>query len=414
MSSRVRAWEPSLRATPVRRRAVLLSGLALPAGLLGTRAAQATARQAAPAARFTLPAPAGRHRLGTVSLDLIDTSRPDPWVPAIPFRELIVQLWYPAHAVDGHPRAPYFTPITARAYEKEQGLPALPWPVTHAHLSAPVRQREDGWPVVLYSPGLGDERSDTTCLVEDLASRGYVVVTIDHIHDTGIVELPDGRVETSAIPPITSANEIQVSTKEVESRVADVRFILDQLAVISRGGNPDHEHRPLPRGLHSALDLSRVGMFGHSDGGSTTAHAMHADARITTGVNLDGTLWTPQAVAGSGRPLLLFGKQDLASDEAASWAEFWKNQRGPNLQLSLLGSTHATFTDFAALVPQAAPILGEPPSWVVNEIGTINGERAVTVERTYISAWFGMWLRHHDSHLLTGPSPRYPEIRFVR
>ena len=38
------------------------------------------------------------------------------------------------------------------------------------------RQRDGGWPVVLYSHSLGGERSETTCLVEDLASQGYVVV----------------------------------------------------------------------------------------------------------------------------------------------------------------------------------------------------------------------------------------------
>jgi dienelactone hydrolase len=293
------------------------------------------------------------------------------------------------------------------------GLPSLNWPVTAAHLGAPACKREGGWPVVLYTHSLRGERSETTCLVEDLASHRYVVVTIDHVHDAHVVEFPDGRVETAAVPPFTSANEIQLTTKEIDSHVADVRFVLDQLAAISRGGNPDHEHRPLPRGLHSALDLSRVGMFGQSDGGSTTAHAMHAEARIKAGINLDGTLWTPQAVAGSGRPLLLFGRQDLDSFEAATWAEFWTKQRGPKLQFSLLGSAHNTFTDFAALVPQAAPILGEPPSWVIAAIGTINGARAVTIQRAYIGAWFDRYLRHHDSSLLSGPSPSYPEARFT-
>jgi dienelactone hydrolase len=419
MSSRVPAREPSLQATLIGRRTALLSGLALPLGLLVAGAAPAsTLQQAKPAQtarspRLALPAPTGHHRLGTTCLYLVDKSRPDPWVPAIPFRGLVIQIWYPAHAVDGYPRAPYFTPILARAYEKYLGLPvALNWPVTDAHLGAPVRQRAGGWPVVLYSPGLGDERSDTTCLVEELASRGYVVVTIDHIHDSGVVELPDGRLEITAVPPPPPDDSPQ-TTKEIDARVADVRFVLDQLAVISRGGNPDHAHRSLPRGLHWALDLHRVGMFGHSDGGSTTAHAMHADARIKAGVNLDGTFYTPQGVAGSDRPLLLFGKQDLDPFQASTWAEFWKNQRGPKLQLNLLGSTHTTFTDFAALVPQVAPILGEPPSWVINAIGTINGQRAITVERTYINAWFDRYLRRHDSHLLTGPSPRFPEVRFA-
>jgi hypothetical protein len=65
-------------------------------------------------------------------------------------------------------------------------------------------------------------------------------------------------------------------------------------------------------------------------------------------------------------------------------------------------------------VPQAALVLGEPPSWVTGLIGTINGPRAVTVERTYIRAWFDKYLGHHDSRLLAGPSPLFPEVQFVR
>jgi dienelactone hydrolase len=416
-SSRVRSWESSPRAAQVRRRALLLSGLGLPLGLLAARAPQAsatapsTAAGRAPSPRLRLPALTGPYRLGTVSLDLIDPSRPDPWVPGIPFREMVVSVLYPAREVGGHPRVPYFTPIVARAYEQEIGVPKpLNWPITHAHLHAPVLPREGGWPVVLYAPGLGDERNDTTAIAEDLVSHGYVVVTIDFVHDSGVVELPDGRLAESAVPDPT----LPVTIKEVVSRAEDVSFILDQLAVINRGGNPDHEKRPLPRGLRGSLDLDRTGMFGHSDGGSTAAHVMHVDSRVKAGIDMDGTLWTKQAVAGSGGALLLFGEQTLAADETSSWDEFWATQRGPKLQLSLLGSEHATFTDFAPLVPQAALILGEPPSWVTELIGTINGQRAVTVERTYIRAWFDTYLGHRDSRLLAGPSPLFPEVQFVR
>jgi hypothetical protein len=228
------------------------------------------------------------------------------------------------------------------------------------------------------------------------------------------VVLPDGRVATCEVPAPTVDAPTPVTAKEIESRVADVSFVLDQLALLNRGGNPDHERRPLPPGLRGALDLHRTGMFGQSDGGSTTAHAMHADARIRVGVNLDGTLWTPQAVAGSDRPLLLFGRQSLDSFEAQTWAEFRARQPGPWLQLNLKGSTHDTFTDFAPLLAQVAPVLGEPPSWVVKGIGTINGPRAVAVERAYIGAYFDTYLQHHASGLLNGPSPRYPEVVFTR
>jgi dienelactone hydrolase len=415
MSSRIPAWQPRLPAMSVQRRTLLLYGAALTAGLSVTKAAPASANAltSPPPTRLTLPGPNGHLRLGTTILHLVDPSRPDPWVPADRVRELMIQIWYPAAAIDGYSHAPYFTPITARAYENEQSLPVLNWPITDAYLGAPMAPLDGGWPVILYSHDLGGERSETTSLVEELASRGYVVVTIDHIHDAGVVELPDGRVEVSEVPQLTGAAETAVTTKDIDSRVADVLFVLDQLAVINFGGNPDHEHRPLPRGLRGALDFDRVGMFGHSDGGSTTAHVLHVDDRVIAGINLDGTLWTPEAVAGSDHALLLFGRQDLDPYEASTWAAFWSNQRGPKLQLDLLGSTHHTFTDFAPLVPQIAPLIGMPPSWVVEEIGTINGLRAVTVERAYINAWFDMYLRHQNSDLLTGPSASYPEIEFM-
>jgi predicted dienelactone hydrolase len=406
--------QPGLRTHQIRRRTALLSGVALPLAMLAARAAPATASLATRPPRLTLPAPTGHLPAGTVSLHLVDPSRPDPWVPSERVRQLMIQIWYPAHAVGDYPRAPYMTPPTARAYEKVESLPVLDWPVTTAHLGAPVQHRRGGWPVVLYSHSLGGERFETTSLVEDLASRGYVVVTIDHVHDADVVVLPDGSVAYCEVPAPTGDTPTPVTTKEIDSRVADVSFVLDQLAVINRGGNPDHERRPLPHGLPGALDLGRTGMFGQSDGGSTTAHALHVDARITVGVNLDGTLWTPQAVAGSARPLLLFGRQDLDSFEAASWAELWTRQRGPEHWLNLKGSTHHTFTDFAPLIPQLATILGQPASWVTGEIGTINGPRAVAVERAYIGAWFDRYLRHHDSGLLRGQSPCYPEVVFTR
>lgn len=415
--------EPSTRHIhPIRRRTALLAAVVLASGLPIASALPASAVEPAPVqftpvkftpVKFTLPAPTGHHRVGTTSLHLVDASRPDPWVPTRSVRELMIQLWYPAAEVHGYPRAPWLTPAAARAYELANGLPVFNWPTTDAHLDAPARQRKGGRPVVLYSHGLGGNRTETTALVEDLASHGYIVVTIDHIHDAGVVELPDGHVETGAIPELNEDNEVPLTTKAIRARVADTRFVLDQLAAINHGHNPDHEHRPLPRGLRGAFNLHHIGMFGHSDGGATTAHAVHTDARITAGINLDGTLWTPEAAAGSNRPFLQFGKQDLDPFQATTWAAFRTNQRGPRLQLHLTGSTHATFEDFAILLPQAAPLLGISPDQVAAVAGTINGPRAVTILRTYVNAYFDKYLRHHNNHLLDEPSARYPEIRFA-
>lgn len=382
------------------------------AGPAATASAPATAPAPAPVT-LTLPTPTGAHRVGTASLHLADRSRPDPWVPAQRSRHLMIQVWYPAVTPRDYPRAPWMTPATARAYEKANHLPTLNWPTTHAHLGAPVEPRPGGWPVVLYSHGLGGQRSEATALVEDVASHGTIVVTIDHVHDAGAVELPDGHLDTTAVPELTPANEKQVTTKAITARVTDTRFVLDQLTTIDKGGNPTPERRALPAGLRGALDLTRVGMFGHSDGGATTAAVLHADRRIDVGINLDGTLWTADASAGTGRPFVLIGRQQHDRRTDPTWATFWTHQRGPKLQLNLTGSTHNTFHDLAVLLPQAAPTFGMSPEQVTAAVGTINGERAVTVLRTYVNAAFDRYLRNRPERLLDGPSACYPEVRFV-
>jgi predicted dienelactone hydrolase len=145
--------------------------------------------------QLTLPPPTGPHPVGTVSLHLVDPSRRDPWVTPNPVRELMVSLWYPARDAGRYPVAPWLPPGAAAQFLLDQGIPAgtVLLPATHGHDGAPVDQRGGRLPVVVYSPGNDAFRSISTVLVEELASRGYLVVTIDHTDDA-LVEFPDGRV----------------------------------------------------------------------------------------------------------------------------------------------------------------------------------------------------------------------------
>ncbi|GAA0228969.1 hydrolase [Cryptosporangium japonicum] len=313
------------------------AGATAPSEPAGATARSEPAGATAPA-RFTLPAPTGPYEVGTAALHLVDASRADPWVPTDRSRDLIVQLWYPTSHARGYPAAPWLTPAAARAYERSNQLPTFRWPITAGHRGAPVAPAPHGWPVLLYSHGLGGHRGEATALVQGLAGEGYLVVTIDHVHDARVVEMPDGHVETSALPELTPANELAVTTRAIEARVADTRFVLDQLAALDRGIVPGGV--ALPRGLRGAFDERAIGMLGHSDGGATTAAAMRADRRIAAGVNLDGTLWTAAAQQGSDRPMLLFGRAGHDRTTDPTWARFWARQRGPKLQLNLAGSGH--------------------------------------------------------------------------
>ncbi|MGK5678267.1 alpha/beta hydrolase family protein [Actinoplanes sp. URMC 104] len=379
-----------------------------------TSVAAATSRPHRPpvAAGFILPEPTGSARLGTVSLHLVDTARTDPWVSTHPAREIMVQIWYPAKNTRGYPAAPWLSPGAVPYLAEAQNLPAaaVRATTTHGRQGAPV-DRAGGRPVVLYSPGLGGDRGTSTALVEDLASHGYVVVTIDHTHEASEVEFPGGRVEVAALP---EEIDDQFIAKASAVREADTRFVLDQLAAINAGRNPDAANRPLPRGLNGALDLNRVGMVGHSLGGSTTAATMHDDPRVKAGADLDGTLVGDSATAGTDRPFLLLSSDHGPGAEDPTWNTFWANQTGWKRQLTLNGSGHGSFNDGQVFFPQAAPPYGLPPEDLAGLLGTIEPRRSVTIQRAYLRAFFDQHLQNRDSRLLRAPHPRYPEIQFVR
>jgi len=254
------------------------------------------------------------------------------------------------------------------------------------------------------------------------------VVTIDHTYEAPEVVFPGNRIalQVNPQPPQTTV---------LTTRIADVRFVLDSIAAIAAGANPDAEHHPLPAGLPAILDLSRTGMFGHSIGGDTTAQVMAVDDRIIAGLDLDGTIvptvpctpaeFDPLATAVArklgGRLFMCSAGvtpfQTPGKPEAAGIPGFWQGLSGWRLFLSMNDSAHFTYTDYEAFLSQlaAAGIItaSQASEVVIPYIGTIPPGQAIAAQRAYIRAFFGLQLRHENNHLLDGPSAQYPEIDFV-
>ncbi|PYC86615.1 Tat pathway signal protein [Streptomyces tateyamensis] len=356
-------------------------------------------------------------------MHLVDRGRADSWRPELPVRELAATVYYPAAPTGGcRDRAPYMLPgaaahfdaVTANSY-LGLGTPAgTDWAgtATHACQDAPAAATGGPHPVLVYSPGLGEPRSWATTLVEQLAAHGYVVVTLDSTYEAPEVEFPDGRVATN----VPYADPAAFITKSLAVRTADTRFLLDELTRLAAGRNPDADGRPLPARLSGALDLDRIGMFGHSLGGTAAADTMAADPRVRAGVDLDGNLTNfdgslmPVAEHGLDRPFLLVGTDNPdGADTAPGFAAFRANTPGWTRQLQLRGAAHASFTDAEVLLPQ----LGLDRAELTSRLGTLPPAAALRTERAYLAAYFDHWLRGGDSCLLDGPSPAYPAMGFV-
>lgn len=356
------------------------------------------ALQIVPPPNPTLPPLPGPYPVGTDSVELVDHARDDPFAPYATKRSVVAQLWYPASTDEPPPFAAYMSAEVGAVHDGTFGFAPGTFASirTQARFRAGALRNAQGWPVVLFSPGRGISRSLYSVTLEGLASQGFVVVALDHPYDASVVQFPDGRMARATVgAPETPEAIAAEATAALEVRVADVRFVLDQL-----------------QQLGSLVDLQRVGMFGHSLGGATAAITMLRDERIVAGVNVDGTVFGA-IDADLDRPFVLMSSVGHDKETDPTWATFWSHLHGFRRALSLAGSTHMTFTDFAPLVSVLEVADDLPEGAITAIIGTIDGMHASEVMLTYLSAFFDQTLRQGAPALLDHSDPRYPEMLFL-
>ena len=357
-----------------------------------------------------LPEPTGPCPVGTTSLWLTDTSRPDPWALGVTARELMVSLWYPA-ATPGVRRAPYMTPAESELQLTSRGITGVPPDMlskvrTNAAVDATPAGHPRSLPLVVLSPGFTSPRSTLTALAEDLASHGYVVAGVDHTYESYATAFPDGRVTTCLA---REAPRRDRQEKVVAGRAADVCFVLGELT----GTHPAWPGAGL-------IDPSRMGMAGHSIGGAAAIAAMLADSRIRAGIDMDGSTAALIPDCGLSRPFLFLGKQSnytpgngvavtpgtrdwkLLRAGVTTWERDWELLTGWKRWLVVAGAVHASFTDFALLADQSGIDIG----------AGLSGARSLDITRAYVRAFFDQHLRDRPQALLDQPSPRYPEVTF--
>jgi dienelactone hydrolase len=353
-----------------------------------------------------LPEPTGPYPVGTTSLWLIDTSRPDPWAAEVTARELMVSLWYPATSPDGR-RAPYMTPAESELQLSSRGISDIPPDALStvritAVSDATPAGRQRSLPLVVLSPGFTNSRSALTALAEDLASHGYVVAGIDHTYESFATAFPDGRVATC----LARQDPRRDMEKVAAGRAADVSFVLGELT----GAHPAWPFAAL-------IDSSRIGMAGHSAGGAAAIAAMLADSRIRAGIDMDGATAAPIPDDGLPRPFLFLGKESnytpgrrspgilgqLKPGPVTTWEHDWTLLTGWKRWLLVAGAVHASFTDLGLLADQSGIDTG----------AGLSGARSLDITRAYVRAFFDLHLRGEPQTLLDQPSPRYPEVTFA-
>jgi len=205
-------------------------------------------------------------------------------------------------------------------------------------------------PVVLFSHGLGGTRAGYAYLGRHWALRGYVAVFLEHRESDASVSW-DKRPR-QGMAPIQRAAGVQ----NFLLRVKDVSVVLDQL----ERWNKSDGHA-----LAGMLDLSRIGMSGHSFGAATTqamsgqvfshGKSSYTDLRIKAAIAFSpsspGRGSDPKEAFGSVKIpwMLMTGTRDFTGigngDLKSRLAVFAALPPGGKYELVLDGAEHSAFTD---------------------------------------------------------------------
>ena len=371
---------------------------------------------------ITLPIPTGSFAVCRAINDWTDDTRLDTLAPIPGTKsELLVWIWYPSAAGQSVAMDDYLPAQMQAAAKPNGGLLRLltrDLAKVHGHSSrdSDVSPQPRSYPVVIMRAGASAEVWNYSTLAEDLASHGYVVVGFDAPYRTYSVVFPDGRVmrRTPENNPELCEDQEQAQQARCVNKVltawtADIAFVLDQLERLKVSD---------PTGKFTGrLDMTRVGVFGHSFGGAQAAQFCSLDSRCKAGIDVDGSLHGSVIQAGIHKPFmfLLSGQGDFSSDaeirqiQADIQSVYDRLPADGRLRISIRGANHFLFSDDGALLKSHIVLRTLRALGVVG----IDGRRQLAVTVYCVHSFFDAYLKGTSVSRLNISSPLYPEIQVL-
>jgi len=378
-----------------------------------------------PAHLFELPAPTGKSAVGTTRWVVTDTSREEIFAPGKK-RDIEVVAWYPAAAPSSQP-APYIRDgmeevlSFARLARLGDAFDGLAGVTTHATLDAVPASSPGRFPVILFQHGYTGLPSSHTALMEDLASHGWAVLNVIHPYEATGAMLADGTVVTftdeknamrSGImdvlnewgPEGATMEKIVAATDDAEKEklmrgylaalkntdqvvarwTLDAKYALDHLPASGAAGR-----------IASKIDLTRLGVAGHSMGGVAGAEFCVEDRRCKAALNLDGI---PQygRMIGTPMPAPFLMVYSGRTGRAGASDIIYKRSASKYYRVDVKDALHLDFTDMN---------FWGGPLRQRGAYGKIDPARAAEITRMVVREFFGQEILKQPSAFLSGKQP---------
>jgi len=399
---------------------------------------------------FELPVPTGTYKVGIQDIHLIDKNRSELATNSPnDYRELMLRVWYPATIQEDDVPEPFVREIEPahQIFNRWVPLPVftlshLKKIASHSYLNASIVKSNNKFPLLIFNHGNSFYAAQNTLLMEELASHGYLVISIDHTYHASWVQFPDERIVYYQSEGSIEFSEEDISKYEekakndaraflygpyddyykamksgiegsvdmndrVEVWIDDIEFVLNEL---ERNNN-------LLTQLSNAYDPNRIGVFGMSLGGAAAGKFCLEDKRCKAILNMDGTQFGHNAMQYEFQKPFLMMNSDVRYQNAAFIGEtidentfqaFEMNdfllRQSKNICYNMVieGSSHGSFSDFLIMTAD----LG---NWT-GLLGSINPWTMKDILNEYTLAFFNKHLRGTNEELLELETQKRSEI----
>jgi dienelactone hydrolase len=341
-----------------------------------------------------LPRPTGKYAVGFDSSLVVDRNRIDIINSrADQPRRIPVSFWYPTNKKYDLTRK-YLSDVRASSILDSPDLSlfinAVDFLKTNTFNLTPVAK--GSFPLILLSHGYGFSPESYQVYAEEIASQGYIVVGVNSLGISG-TNVVDGEVYPLYPPAEQPSQQAVLNTQLVE----DLKSVLAQIK----------DGRALPSfKLGQAIDLTKIGVMGHSFGGSASVRLAGEMPEIIAAVNLDGFIFAPafDIQKGFKANVLFVVSSNPAEDLATAPAQFRENvilnsfQRlqGRGYLVFQKNVEHITYTDSYYL---ARTTKVKVPGFSLTDFGK-TPEKSILLSKKLVVEYFNVEIKKKNSDKL--------------